>query len=149
MKELKIFFLSVLCMFIPSLTSASCFNDIKMERKLNDIVFVVYCEDRTDIYASGLVMSTIYNRAESYDVSLLHDEVSKKNQYYCFNMKSKSKKIYKEKYSEVYDMVCDFITNERSPTTQAKYFYNYKLVRPTFARTRKVVLTYGSHVYLI
>lgn len=140
---------SIIVAVIPSLAEAKCYTDAKLESKLNDLVFVVYCEDKTDETAMLLVMSTIYNRAQSHDVSLLHAEVTKKNQYYCFNMKSGMKKIYKTKYEEAYDLVCDFITSERSPTTRARYFYNHKLVRPTFARTKSVVQVYGAHTYLM
>lgn len=140
---------SIIVAFIPSLAEAKCYTDAKLESKLNDLAFVVYCEDKTDETAMMLVMSTIYNRAQSHDVGLLHAEVAKKNQYYCFTMKKGVKKVDNVKYSEAYDLVCDFVMNERSPVTRARYFYNHKLVRPTFARTKTVVQVYGSHTYLM
>ncbi len=140
---------SILIALIPSLAEAKCYTDARLEKKLNDLVFVVYCEDRTDETAMMLVLSTIYNRAQSHDVGLLHSEVSKKNQYYCFNMKSSNKKIESKSYSQAYDLVCDFISEERSPSTRARYFYNHKLVRPSFVRTKTVVQVYGSHTYLM
>lgn len=140
---------SIIVAIIPSLAEAKCYTDARLESKLNDLAFVVYCEDKTDETAMMLVMSTIYNRAQSHDVGLLHAEVAKKNQYYCFTMKSGFKNIHKVKYSEAYELVCDFITNERSPSTRARYFYNHKLVRPTFARSKTVVQVYGSHTYLM
>ena len=140
---------SILIALIPSLAEAKCYTDARLEKKLNDLVFVVYCEDRTDETAMMLVLSTIYNRAQSHDVGLLHSEVSKKNQYYCFNMKKNAKKIEQPAYDKTYDLVCDFITNERSPITRARYFYNHKLVKPSFVRTLQVVRVYGAHTYLL
>lgn len=140
---------SIIVAIIPSLAEAKCYTDAKLESKLNDLAFVVYCEDKTDETAMMLVMSTIYNRAQSHDVGLLHAEVAKKSQYYCFTMKKGAKKVDNVKYSEAYDLVCDFVMNERSPVTRARYFYNHKLVRPTFARTKTVVQVYGSHTYLM
>lgn len=149
MKKIAYVIFSFIVGLIPTLADAKCYTETKLEAKLNDIVFVVYCEDRTDETAMMLVLSTIYNRAESHDINLLHNEVSKKNQYYCFNMKAKGKKVEKVAYDQTYDLVCDFIQQERSPITRARYFYNHKLVRPTFARSKKIVQTYGSHVYLM
>lgn len=140
---------SLLVALFPSLAEARCYTDAKLEQKFNDLVFVVYCEDRTDETAMMLVLSTIYNRAQSHDVGLLHSEVAKKNQYYCFNMKKGAKKIDSVAYDQTYDLVCDFIINERDPVTRARYFYNHKLVRPTFARTKTIVQVYGSHTYLM
>lgn len=140
---------SIMLALFPALTSAKCFTEKFLEKKLNDVVFVVYCEDRTDVKSMLLVMSTIYNRANSHDVKDLHTEVSKKNQYYCFNMKSTTKKINEKEYEKVYNTVCDFITKERSPITRAKYFYNYRLVKPSFVKTLTPLLTYGAHVYLL
>lgn len=149
MKKIAYAIFSLLVALVPSLAEAKCYTDAKLEKKLNDLVFVVYCEDRTDETAMMLVLSTIYNRAQSHDVGLLHSEVAKKNQYYCFTMKSGAKKIDNVKYSEAYDLVCDFINEERSPSTRARYFYNHKLVRPSFVRSKTVVQVYGSHTYLM
>ncbi len=149
MKKIAYAIFSLLVALIPSLAEAKCYTDAKLEKKLNDLVFVVYCEDRTDETAMMLVLSTIYNRAQSHDVGLLHSEVAKKNQYYCFTMKSGVKKIDNVKYSEAYDLVCDFINEERSPTTRARYFYNHKLVRPSFVRSKTFVQVYGSHTYMM
>jgi len=149
MKKIAYAIFSILVALIPGLAEAKCYTDTKLESKLNDLVFVVYCEDRTDETAMLLVLSTVYNRAQSHDIGLLHNEVSKKNQYYCFNMKSGGKKIDKATYTEAYDLVCDFVTNERSPSTRARYFYNHKLVRPSFVRTKTVIQVYGSHTYLM
>ena len=133
----------------PVLAGAKCYVDAKMEAKLHDLVFVVYCEDRSDETAKLLVLSTVYNRAQSHDINSLHAEVSKKNQYYCFNMKKNVKKIEQPAYDKTYDLVCDFLINERSPITRARYFYNHKLVKPSFVRTLQVVRVYGSHTYLL
>lgn len=149
MKKIAYAIFSLLVALVPSLAEAKCYTDAKLEKKLNDLVFVVYCEDRTDETAMMLVLSTIYNRAQSHDVGLLHSEVAKKNQYYCFSMKSGGKKIDNVKYSEAYDLVCDFINEERSPTTRARYFYNHKLVRPSFVRSKTFVQVYGSHTYMM
>jgi hypothetical protein len=149
MRSIIYFITSLMLGLFPALTSAKCFTNEILEAKFNDVVFVVYCEDRSDTKAVMLVMSTIYNRAGSHDVNLLQAEVSKKNQYYCFNMKSKNKNISLKEYTNVYNTVCDFVTNERSPITRAKYFYNYKLVSPSFVKTLTPLLTHGSHIYLI
>lgn len=149
MKNILYFMVSLLFGLFPTIANAKCLTNTILEEKLNDIVFVVYCEDRTDITAMSLVMSTIYNRANSYDVNLLHKEIVKKNQYYCYGMKSTVKKINQKEYKNVYNLVCDFITNERSPITKAKYFYNHNLVRPKFINRLTIVQIYGSHTYLI
>ena len=149
LKKFFYFVFSIVTALLPSLSEAKCYTDTMLMTKLHDIVFVVYCEDRTDETAMKLVMSTIYNRAQSHDVNLLHNEVSKKNQYYCFNMKAKTKKINQAEYEKVEAVVCDFITNERSPISRAKYFYNHKLVNPSFIKTLTVVRVYGSHTYLM
>ena len=139
MKKIAYVVFSLFVSLFPTFAGAVCFTEAKMESKLNDLVFVVYCEDRTDETAMMLVLSTVYNRAQSHDINLLQSEVSKKNQYYCFNMKPKIKKIDKVSYNQTYDLVCDFIQQERSPITRARYFFNHKLVRPSFARSKKVV----------
>lgn len=149
MKKIAYVVFSLFVSLFPTFAGAVCFTEAKMESKLNDLVFVVYCEDRTDETAMMLVLSTVYNRAQSHDINLLQSEVSKKNQYYCFNMKSKIKKIDKVSYNQTYDLVCDFIQQERSPITRARYFFNHKLVRPSFARSKKVVQVYGAHTYLM
>ena len=149
MKKIAYAIFTLIIGLFPVLAGAKCYVDAKMEAKLHDLVFVVYCEDRSDEPAKLLVLSTVYNRAQSHDVGLLHTEVSKKNQYYCFNMKSSNKKIESKSYSQAYDLVCDFISEERSPSTRARYFYNHKLVRPSFVRTKTVVQVYGSHTYLM
>lgn len=149
MKKIVYVIFSILVAIITGLAEAKCYTDIKLESKLNDLVFVVYCEDRMDETAMMLVLSTVYNRAQSHDIGLLHNEISKKNQYYCFNMKSSNKKIEKVAYAKAYDLVCDFIKNKRNPSTRALYFYNHKLVQPSFARTKTIVQVYGSHTYLM
>lgn len=149
MKKIAYVVFSLFVCLFPSFAGAVCFTEAKLESKLNDLVFVVYCEDRTDETAMRLVLSTVYNRAQSHDINLLQKEVSKKNQYYCFNMKAKGSKIDMVKYNQTYDLVCDFVLNERSPSTRARYFYNHKLVRPSFIRTLTKVEVYGSHTYLM
>ena len=148
MKKIAYVIFSFILGLFPTLAGAKCFTEAKLESKFNDLVFVVYCEDRTDETAMMLVLSTVYNRAQSHDINLLHNEVAKKNQYYCFNMKSKVK-IHASTFNKTYELVCDFIQKERSPITQALYFYNHKLVRPSFARSKKIVQVYGSHTYLM
>ena len=149
MKKIAYAIFTLIVSLFPAFAGAKCYVDAKMEAKLQDLVFVVYCEDRSDETAKLLVLSTVYNRAQSHDINSLHVEISKKNQYYCFNMKKNAKKLEQPAYDKTYDLVCDFITNERSPITRARYFYNHKLVRPTFARSKTVVQVYGSHTYLM
>lgn len=149
LKKLMYIILAYIATFVPAVSSAQCFTDKHYERQINDIAFVVYCEDRSDDTAVRLVMSTIYNRAQSYDVQLLHNEIAKKNQYYCYNMKSSTRKIDSQRFSDVKEIVCDFIINERSPITIARYFYSHKLIRPKFATRLTKILVYGSHTYLV
>lgn len=149
MKNIAYVIFTLIVSLLPGLADAKCYADARLEAKLHDLVFVVYCEDRTDETAKMLVLSTVYNRAQSHDLTLLHNEVSKKNQYYCFNMKSKSKKLEQPAYDKTYDLVCDFLQFERSPITRARYFYNHKLVKPSFVRTLQVVRVYGAHTYLL
>lgn len=149
MKKIAYAIFTLIISLFPVLAGAKCYVEANLEAKLHDIVFVVYCEDRTDETAKLLVLSTVYNRAKSHDVSLLHNEVGKKNQYYCFNMKANAKKLEQPAYDKTYDLVCDFIKHERSPITRARYFYNHKLVQPSFVRNLQVVKIYGSHTYLL
>lgn len=120
------------------------------EQKLKDIAWVVYCEDHTDEKASMLVMSTIYNRAESHNVHKLHTEIVKKRQYYCHRIKPTAKKLNSEKYKAVNIMVRDFIEEQQPPTTKARFFYNHKLVsRSRLGNMRlRVAEVHGSHTYL-
>lgn len=148
MKKITYAIFTLIVSLLPVFTEAKCYADAELEAKFNDLVFVVYCEDRSDDTAKLLVLSTVYNRAQSHDITLLYKEISKKNQYYCFNMKSKSKKLEQSSYEKTYDLVCDFLKFEKSPITKASYFYNHKLVRPSFVRTLKIVRVYGSHTYL-
>lgn len=137
-----------LIILLSGFSEAKCRLNSKLKQKFNDIVFVVYCEDRMDETAMMLVLSTIYNRAQSHEINLLHSEIAKKNQYCCFNMRKSVKKIEPVAYNKAYNLVCDFIKNKRKPITQARYFYNHKLVRPSYARAKTVVKIYGSHTYL-
>ena len=145
-------FLFLLLLIIPNIGHSECDKET-ISSKLDDIIYVVYCEDRSNTKASLLVLSTIYNRANSYEIDDLHNEISKKNQYYCYTIKQKNNKINIKEYQKVSNLVCDFIYNKRRPITKAKYFYNYKTVinKKTldFFHTLKVVLVHGSHVYLM
>ena len=120
------------------------------KKQLDDIVFVVFCEDNTNLERAKLVLSTIYNRAKSHEIKNLHREVSRKRQYSCFTMKRIPKKLDNQRYRDIYQMVKDFVRLEQRPTTSAKFFYNHKLVpRTALGKMRlKVVTVSGSHTYL-
>lgn len=118
--------------------------------KLEDIAFVVFCEDNTSMKASKLVLSTIYNRAKSHDIDSLHKEITRKNQYSCINMKRTRIKREPDSFKKIYDMVVRFIENKQRPLTNAKYFINHNLVDVNkFSNDKlKVVMVYGAHTYL-
>ena len=120
------------------------------KKQLDDIVFVVFCEDNTNLERAKMVLSTIYNRAKSHEIRDLHREVSRKRQYSCFSMKRIPKKLDNQRYRDIYQMVKDFIRLEQAPSTSAKFFYNHKLVqRSALGKMRlKVVAVSGSHTYL-
>lgn len=122
-------------------------NKIK-RNKFNDVAFVIYCEDRTNTKAMKMVLSTIYNRAKSYDINKLHKEVSKRNQYYCYNLINNGKKIETKKMNQVRKLLHNFIMYKGKPITNAVFFYNHKQVRPKFARRLKIIEVYGAHTYL-
>ena len=121
------------------------------EQKLNDVVWVVYCEDNTDLTAAHLVLSTIYNRAKSHSIDKLYGAVSAKRQYHCFRIKPTQKKLSSKRFKEIKKMVTLFVANKQSPSTKAKFFYNHKLVaRSALGKMRlAVVKVYGSHTYLV
>lgn len=120
------------------------------EQKIQDIAWVVFCEDATTERASRLVMSTIYNRAKSHSVSALHKAVSAKRQYYCYQIRPTARQLKSAKFAKVKNMVRDFIQHQRRPITKAKYFYNHRLVkRSKLGKMRLTVAeVHGSHTYL-
>jgi hypothetical protein len=119
--------------------------------KLNAVAWVVFCEDNTDLTASHLVLSTVYNRANSHDVRELYRAVSAKGQYHCHRIKPTAKQLASQRFKDIVQMVRTFIVEEHFPSTRAKYFYNHKLVkRAALGKMRLTVLrVYGSHTYLV
>lgn len=118
--------------------------------KLNAVAWVVFCEDNTDMTAAHLVLSTVYNRANSHDVRDMYRAASAKGQYYCHRIKPTAKKLSSQRFKDILQMVRTFIEEEHFPSTSAKYFYNHKTVkRSALGKMRiKVVRIYGSHTYL-
>lgn len=120
------------------------------EQQIQEIAWVVFCEDNTTNHAASLVLSTIYNRAGSHDVRELHKAVSAKRQYHCYRMTPTAKKLQSHRYKEIETLVKSFIYFEERPITKAKYFYNHRLVSRSQLGKMKLTVTevYGSHTYL-
>lgn len=121
------------------------------EQKIHTIAWVVFCEDNTDMTAAKLVLSTLYNRAGSYDAGKLYKAAAAPKQYNCYNIKPTKEKLASKRFKDIKSMVKLFITERQRPITRAKYFYNHRLVaKSKLGKMRlAVVKVYGSHTYLV
>lgn len=130
-------------------------NIVNDHRKIEELINLITCEDRSSKKAIKLVSSVIYNRSKNKTIDDYIKVIKEKYQFSCYDHNTDKiiaqSNNYKDMVMRNYTkfIVNDMINNKFVPIISATHYYAYKKIKkPKWAKKMVVVYKDKNHIYL-